>query len=106
MHVQRSPDSAFEHLLVHFVKLAAQGRERRAAEQVVQLGAQLCFPTGAQFVVLQWQLKLVYAAQPRLPQATHFSYQGQRLLNPFLQQLRRRAVKLIVYRRHGQLAVA
>ena len=35
VHVQRRPDPAFEHLLVHFVKLASQGGESRAAEQIV-----------------------------------------------------------------------
>ena len=89
MHVQRSPDPALEHALVHCDALFQDRLKSPPSENLLQRRQQLGFPAGAQRVVLQLGKQRVHLVQPALPQGPHLAQQRQRLRHPVAQQLGR-----------------
>ena len=87
MHVQRSPDPALEHALVHRDALFQDRLKSPPSENLLQRRQQLGFPAGAQRVVLQLGKQRVHLVQPALPQGPHLAHQRQRLRHPVAQQL-------------------
>ena len=87
MHVQRDPNPALEHALVHGIALVQDGLERQTREDGLQRRADLRFPARAQGVVLQLRKQGFNLVQPALPQPAHLGHQGQRLVDALLQQL-------------------
>ena len=87
VHVQRGPDPALEHALVHGNALFQNRLERAPSKNLPQWRQQLGFPAGAQRVVLQLGKQRVHLAQPALPQGSHLAQQRQRLRHPVAQQL-------------------
>ena len=102
VHVQRGPDPSFQDALVHRIELLAQGRKRGAAEQIVQLRAQLGFPAGTKFMRLQLQQQCFNIAEPTQPQTAHFGNVGTGLVDALLQQLWRGCVGVVFGRTQGQ----
>ena len=104
VHVQRGPDPALEHALVHSIALAQDGLESAAAKNVLQRCAQLCLPAGTQAVVLQLGKQRIHIAQPERPQTAHLGDQGQGLRHAVFQQFGRRNLTGVVVLANRQMA--
>ena len=104
VHVQRHPDTAFEHQLVNGVALSQDRLKRPAGEDFLQRQANLGFPAGAQGVVLQLRKQRVHVAQPAAPQLTYVGNQRCGLRHPVFQQLGRWNVVGIILFAQGQAA--
>ena len=89
MHVQRSPDPALQHALVHRHAFFQNRLERPPGKNLLQWHQQLGFPAGAQRVVLQFGKQRVHLVQPALPQDPHLGQQVQGLRHPVAEQLGR-----------------